>query len=151
MNTLTVFYDPRCGLCAAFRDWLEQQPKRLPVEFLGFRSTEAERRFPGLLEHGADREVIVLADDGRWWQGAGAWLTCLWATIGYHEWSYRLATPLLRPLVRKAVHLVSANRLTLSRLMGMETDEALAAEIRSLPEPTCADGDACGLANPTNP
>ena len=106
-----------------------------------------------LLERDVAVKVLAehLADDGRWWQGAGAWLTCLWATIGYHEWSYRLATPLLRPLVRKAVHLVSANRLTLSRLMGLETDEALAAEIRSLPEPACADGDACGPANPTNP
>lgn len=151
MNTLTVFYDPHCGLCARFREWLERQPKRLPVEFLGYASEEAGRRFPGLMEHGADREVIVLADDGRWWQGAGAWLTCLWATIGYHDWSYRLATPLLQPLVRKAVHLVSENRLTLSRLVGLETDESVAETIRSLPEPACADGDACGLPNPMNP
>lgn len=149
MNTLTIFYDPHCGLCARFRAWLESQPKRVAVEFLGYDSAEAAARFPGLLDKGADREVVVLADDGRWWQGAGAWLTCLWATIGYHDWSYRLASPALQPLVRKAVHLISENRLSFSRLVGLKADDTLAETLRAMPEATCADG-ACGF-NPTQP
>lgn len=144
MNTLTIFYDPHCGLCARFRVWLESQPKRVPVEFLGYDSAEAAARFPGLLEHGADREVVVLADDGRWWQGAGAWLTCLWATVAYHDWSYRLAAPALQPLVRKVVHLISENRLSLSRLAKLRTDENLADSLHALTEADCADG-FCGL------
>lgn len=148
MNTLTIFYDPHCGLCAGFRVWLEGQPKRVLVEFLGYDSAEAAQRFPGLLEHGADREVVVLADDGRWWQGAAAWLTCLWATIAWHEWSYRLASPALQPMVRKAVHLISENRLSLSRLVGLKADDALAQELRALSEATCAEG-TCQL-NPSN-
>jgi predicted DCC family thiol-disulfide oxidoreductase YuxK len=142
MNTLTIFYDPHCGLCAGFRAWLEGQPKRVPVEFLGYDTVEAAARFPGLLERGADREVVVLADDGRWWQGTGAWLTCLWATFAYHDWSYRLASPVLQPLVRKAVHLISENRLSLSRLFSLKADAALAESLRSLPEAECADA-AC--------
>lgn len=137
MKTLTIFYDPRCGLCAKFRAWLEVQPKRVGVEFLGYDSAEAKQRFPGLLDLGADREVVVLADDGRWWQGSAAWLTCLWTTIQYYDWSFRLAAPVFQPLVKKAVHLLSENRLTLSRLMRLRNDSELATAIQSLPEAGC--------------
>ena len=140
MKTLTIFYDPHCGLCTRFRAWLEAQPKRVGVEFLGFESAEAEERFPGLSEMGADREVVVLADDGRWWQGSAAWLTCLWATIQYYEWSFRLAAPVFQPFVKKAVQLLSENRLTLSRLMRLGNDAELATAIQSLPAAGCADG-----------
>ena len=144
MKTLTVFYDPRCGLCARFKAWLVAEPTRVRVEFLAYDSEEAAQRFPGLLNLGADRNVVVLADDGRWWQGTAAWLTCLWATHQYRDWSYRLATPVLQPFVRKAVHLLSENRLTLSRLMNLKGDEALAAAIGSMPEKGCQTG-VCGL------
>lgn len=140
MKTLTIFYDPRCGLCAAFRVWLEAQPKRVAVEFLAYDSAEAAVRFPGLEEMGADRDVVVLADDGRWWQGSAAWLTCLWATVSYYEWSFRLAAPVFQPLVRRAVHLLSENRLTLSRIMNLKTDTALASALHSIPDARCTDG-----------
>lgn len=137
MKSLTIFHDPRCGLCTGFRKWLEAQPKRVAVEFMDFRSAEAASRFPGLLDLGADRDVVVLADDGRWWQGTAAWLTCLWVTHPYREWAFRLASPALQPFVRKAVHLLSENRLTLSRLLKLQTDEALANALESLPGAGC--------------
>ncbi|MES2919918.1 MAG: DCC1-like thiol-disulfide oxidoreductase family protein [Verrucomicrobiota bacterium] len=137
MKTLTIFYDPHCGLCARFRVWLEAQPKRVGVEFLAFDSAEASERFPGLLGLGADREVVVLADDGRWWQGSAAWLTCLWTTIQYYDWAFRLAAPVFQPFVKKAVHLLSENRLTLSRLMRLRNDAELATAIQAFPEARC--------------
>lgn len=140
MKTLTIFYDPRCGLCAKFRVWLEAQPKQVVVEFLGYDTPEALRRFPSLLEIGADREVVVLADDGRWWQGSAAWVTCLWATARYRHWAFHLADPVFQPFVKKAVHLLSENRLTLSRLLKLRTDSELADTFHSIPEPVCADG-----------
>lgn len=140
MKTLTIFYDPRCGLCAGFRTWLDAQPKRVRVEFLACDSAEATARFPGLPEMGADRDVVVLADDGRWWQGDPAWLTCLWTTVHYRDWSFRLAEPVFRPLVKKAVHLISENRLTISRLMKLPADGELADAIRAIPEPECQTG-----------
>ncbi len=142
MKTLTIFYDPRCGLCTKFRAWLEAQPKRVGVEFLAYDSEEANVRFPGLVEMGADREVVVLADDGRWWQGGAAWLTCLWATARYYEWSFRLAAPVFQPLVKKAVHLISENRLTLSSLMNLKTDSELADALSGMAGASCEDG-AC--------
>ena len=137
MKTLTIFYDPRCGLCAKFRAWLEAQPKRVGVEFLAYDSAEAKQRFPGLAEIGADREVVVLADDGRWWQGSAAWLTCLWTTVHYYDWSFRLVAPVFQPLVKKVVHLLSENRLTFSRLMRLRGDVELATAIHSLPAAGC--------------
>lgn len=140
MKTLTIFYDPHCGLCARFRLWLEAQPKRVNVEFLGYDSAEAAQRFPGLLNLGADKEIVVLADDGRWWQGPAAWITCLWATFEYQAWAFRFAAPIFQPLVKKAVHLLSENRLTISRLMSLKADQQLAAAIGSIPDAKCEDG-----------
>ena len=142
MTTLTIFYDPRCGLCAKFRAWLEAQPKRVGVEFVAYDSAEATARFPGLGEMGADREVVVMADDGRWWQGGAAWLTCLWTTARYYEWSFRLAAPVFQPLVKKAVHLLSESRLNLSSLMKLKTDAELADTLCAIAGAPCEDG-AC--------
>ena len=140
MKTLTIFYDPHCGLCAKFRLWLEAQPRWVAVEFLSYDSAAAAERFPGLLAKGADRDVVVLADDGRWWQGTAAWLTCLWTTCEYRAWSFRLAAPVFQPLVKKAVHLLSENRFTISRLFKVREDSQLAAALDSIPQPVCGDG-----------
>ena len=150
MKTLTIFHDPRCGLCARFRLWLEGQPTRVRVEFLAYDSEEAGRRFPGLAALGAGQDVVVLADDGRWWQGASAWITCLWATVAYHEWAFRLATPALLPWVGKIVHALSENRLTISRLLRLRTEESLADAIRSLPASECGSG-FCPIPSNPNP
>ena len=147
MKALTILYDSRCGLCSRFRIWMEGQPVRARVEFLAYDSAEALRRFPALPEAGADRELVVLADDGRWWQGGAAWVMCLWVTQGYHEWAYRLSSPALLPFVRKVVRLISENRMGLSRLLGLRGDVELLAGIRSLSEPVCADGN-CAVTHP---
>lgn len=149
MKTLTIFYDPHCGLCCKFRAWLEQEPTRVRVDFLAHDSEEAARRFPGLAEQGADRDVVVLADDGRWWQGSPAWITCLWATRAHQAWAFRLATPTLMPLVKKAVHLLSENRLSLSRMLNLRADSSLAAAIVSQPDAACPDG-SCAISQPDN-
>lgn len=140
MKTLTIFHDPRCGLCVKFRAWLEVQPKRVAVEFLDFDSREAKERFPLLEGMDAGRDLVVMADDGNWWQGTPAWLTCLWTTSQYRDWSFRLASPVFQPFVKKAVHLLSENRLTLSRMMKLKGDTELASAIHSLPEAKCQNG-----------
>lgn len=97
MRTLTIFHDPRCGMCSKFSLWLTAQPRWVEVEFFDWASDDATRRLPGIREMYAGKDVVVLADDGAWWQGDAAWLTCLWATREYRPWSYRLASPALRP------------------------------------------------------
>ena len=130
-------FDARCGLCVKFRGWMEMQPKWVAVEFLPYDSVAAAERFPGLVSIGADRDVVVLANDGRWWQGTGAWLVCLWATREYRVWSYRLAAPGLQSLVKKAVNLLSDNRISISRILRLRGDQQLAAALDSIPSPIC--------------
>ena len=147
MKTLTIFHDPRCGLCAAFKEWLNRQPKYVETRFIPYNAPAAAKLFPGLQEMGAGKDVVVLADDGSWWQGEAAWLTCLWITRDYRPWSYRFRSPLLQPLVRRAIHLLSENRLTISRLLHLRQDEELADAIHSLPETHCQTG-TCNFESP---
>lgn len=144
MNSLTIFYDPRCGLCSRFRTWLESQARWIALEFIDYASLEAEKRLPGITAMKADQEIVVLSDQGHWWQGDAAWLTCLWTTKQYRSWSHRLATPAFRPILRKMVHLLSENRLTLSRFLRLSSDAELIDSINSEPAPSCPDG-SCQL------
>ena len=144
MKQLTVFYDARCGICCRFRTWLEAQPKRAAVAFVDYQSAEAERLLPGIRGMGADREVVVMADDGRWWQGPAAWLTCLWVTRDHAVWAHRLASPALHPLVRKVALLITENRLTLSRLLHLRANAELSQALEEIPEPDCGT-DGCRI------
>ncbi|MEP4079186.1 thiol-disulfide oxidoreductase DCC family protein [Haloferula sp.] len=146
MKALTIFYDPACGVCSRFREWLERQPMWIPAEFIGYQTPEAEQRFPGIGRVKADKECVVLAEDGRWWQGADAWIVCLWATREFRLWSNRLAGPVFRPVLGNVVHLISSNRLTLSRLMRLKSDADLAGELKRH-EPEC-DGGQCAMQPP---
>ncbi|MGB6219918.1 thiol-disulfide oxidoreductase DCC family protein [Haloferula sp.] len=143
MRTLTIFYDPSCGLCCQFREWLERQALWVATEFIGFQTPEAADRFPQILEVGAAKNCVVLADDGRWWQGADAWIVCLWATREFRLWSHRLAGPVFKPVLGSVVHLISGNRLTLSKLMRLKSDAALVEELKRH-QPEC-EGGGCAL------
>jgi predicted DCC family thiol-disulfide oxidoreductase YuxK len=127
MNTLTIFYDAHCGICSRFRKWMENQPAYVHLQFLPYDSAEARTRCPGIERMNADQEIIVMGDDGCLWQGASAWVICLWALPEYREWSARLASPSLMGMARKIVHWISSNRIGLSRLMCFKSDEELAA------------------------
>jgi predicted DCC family thiol-disulfide oxidoreductase YuxK len=93
---LTVLYDETCAVCLRSRDWLLSQPCRLPVELVPAGSAMARRRYGELPWLG--QELIVADDLGNVWVGPAAFLTCLWATVRYRAWSYRLAGPALAPL-----------------------------------------------------
>ncbi len=137
MNSLTVFHDPACGLCRRFRNWLESQALWLPVEFIGFDTAEARNRFPEIASLDAGRECVVLADDGRWWQGPDAWLVCLWTTRAHRVLSHHLAAPLFRPWLERIVHGISSNRLRISWLLGWPSERALEEELGPI---DCRDG-----------
>ena len=125
MTTLTLFYDARCGLCSSVRRWLSAQPAYVRLEFIPYDSPQARQRCPMIDQLHADQEIIVLSDEGYLWQGAGAWVMCLWALRDFREWSQRLASPPMQAIARKVVHLISANRLTLSSLLRLRGDQAL--------------------------
>ncbi|MCP5556961.1 MAG: DUF393 domain-containing protein [Verrucomicrobiaceae bacterium] len=138
MQTLTVFYDARCGLCSRFRRWMQAQPSYVTLEFVPYDSALAKERCPQIGNLRADEEIVVMSDEGSLWQGAAAWVTCLWALCEYREWSARLAHPTMQAMARRVVHWVSGNRIRLSGLMRLTPDEIRKeAHVGS-----CADG-AC--------
>lgn len=141
MTTLTIFYDARCGVCSRFRRWMLEQPAYVRLNFVPYDSPQARQLCPDLPNLRADQEIVVMGDDGSLWQGAAAWVTCLWALRDYREWSLRLATPAMLGLARKVVHWISSNRISLSNLLRLKGDDALLAEVR---ETACENG-ACAL------
>ena len=110
MTRLTVFYDARCGLCCAVRDWLARQPTLVPLVC----QPKSE----------AGTDLVVQADSGEIWSGDDAWLMVLWALTNYRAWSYRLADPLVRPAARRLFASLSAYRGAISCSL------ALPAEVR---------------------
>lgn len=139
MTTLTVFYDAHCGLCSQFRKWMLGQAAYVRLEFLPFDSPGALARCPALPHLGADREIVVMSDDGSLWQGASAWVTCLWALREYREWSLRLASPGLLGMAKRVVCWISSHRISLSHLLRLRGDDDLRA---SAGEALC-DSGAC--------
>ncbi len=105
---LTVLYDESCAVCRRCRDWLLTQPCFVEVELAPAGSPEARARFGEVSWVG--KELVAVDDAGRVWVGPAAFLTCLWATVRYRPWAYRLAGPRLAPLAERFFHLVTKRR-----------------------------------------
>lgn len=105
---LTILYDDGCAICIRCRDWMLDQPSFVPLEFLACSSPEARRHWGHVPAVG--RDLVVIADDGRVWIGAAAFIVCLWALVEWREWSYRLSGPSLAPLAKRFFHAVSRRR-----------------------------------------
>ncbi len=118
MATLTLLYDPNCGLCRRVHEWLESQPKLVALRLVPVKSEEARKRFPQLDYEPTANDLTVISDEGAVYFGSKAWLMVLWALCRYREWSYRLASPELLPTVRRVVSLISEHRYQISRAAG---------------------------------
>jgi predicted DCC family thiol-disulfide oxidoreductase YuxK len=105
VTRLTLYYDGRCGLCCALRDWIGRQRQLVPVDC----RPKAD----------AQEELVVVADSGDVWSGDAAWLMVLWALADYRRWSYRLATPALLPMARAVFAQISEYRGAISCGLGL--------------------------------
>lgn len=124
VRRLTVLYDAQCGLCRRVRAWLASRPAYVALEFLPAGTSEARERFPGLDVEATLRELHVVADDGRVWSGARAWVLCLWALRETRELSLSLSGPLRMALAQRMVARLSERRYTLSEVLRWEAPEA---------------------------
>lgn len=117
---LTVLYDPDCPLCVRCWKWFAAQPKIVPVSFVPQGTADAGQRFPALHvgPNQSVEELIVVSRDGKVYRNDSAWIMCLYALREYRPLAFRLSHPALRPLARRAYHVVSNNRLWLSRWFG---------------------------------
>ena len=119
MTSLTVLYDPDCGLCRRAHGWLAQQPKLVELIFVAVKSEQALHQFPELNHALTAQDLTVISDEGAVYFGPKAWLMVLWALCQYRDWSYRLSSPELLPTTRRVVSLISQNRYQISRAAGM--------------------------------
>ena len=126
---IAVFYDQECNLCRTCRRWLMSQDKFFPMEFMAYQSRRALKVCPQLMELNPDKEIVVMADNGQIYQGGSAWIMCLYALRRYRELSFKLAHPMLLPLAKKMCHVVSNNRLRLSKFFPCASREELAREL----------------------
>ncbi|MCA9592328.1 MAG: DUF393 domain-containing protein [Myxococcales bacterium] len=131
MARFTVLYDEGCELCQRCRAFLEVEPAYVELTLLAAGSDEARLRFGTLPWLG--QELVVVAEDGRVWAGAAAFLVCLWALRDYREWSYRLSGPALAPLAERFFRVLSAERRRIGALFDHRP---------------CA-ADHCGVAPPS--
>ena len=138
ITRLYVLYDASCGLCSRVREWTEQQPQFVTLEFIPAGSRRAAQMFPGLQREGVKpAELLVIDNDGGIYHEGDAWLMCLWALAEYREWSARLSGPMLLPLARQAFALLSQGRSSLSAMLGYMSDEELAGALQGTPEIHC--------------
>ena len=114
MHRLYMIYDERSTLCRWVRAWARDQPAFVELVFVPSGSREAERRFPGLPKLDANEDMVAVSDEGHVFRGDSAWIICFYALEEYREWSYRLATPGMRPMARKAFKMLSKTRVNVS-------------------------------------
>jgi predicted DCC family thiol-disulfide oxidoreductase YuxK len=115
---LVVLYDENCAMCRRARDWLLAQPTLIQLVLVPAGSRAARDRYGTLPWLG--QELIVVDDQGRAWVGPAAFLTCLWATVRYRAWAYRLSGPRLAPLAERFFKLVSKRRDRWSAWLGRD-------------------------------
>ncbi len=146
MKKLYILYDAECAVCRRCLGWLERQPAFVALAFIALQSPEIGSRFPGIGNLHPEKELIVISDAGDVWQGASAWVMCLWALREYREWSQRLAHPALLPLARRACAIISENRRQMSRWLFHSSvgPEELQRRLNILPHPACL-SESCSL------
>ena len=119
MRTLTVLYDPDCGLCRRAHDWVAAQSKIVELVFVPCASDEARKRYPQLNHELTKKDLTVIGDEGAVYFGPKAWLMLLWALCSYRDWAYRLSSPELLPTTRRVVSVISQNRYQIGRAAGL--------------------------------
>jgi predicted DCC family thiol-disulfide oxidoreductase YuxK len=120
---LTVLYDGRCALCRRSQDWLESQPKFVPLEYVAAGSQEARRRFPDLDHDNTLVDLTVVGPNGEVYHAAKAWIMCLWALRKYRGTALRLATPELMPTAKRVITWVSRNRFRIGQAEAWKTGD----------------------------
>lgn len=108
VQRLTVLYDERCAFCRRCRDWLLTQPCFVEMDLVAAGSPMARDQFGSLPWLG--QELLVADQTGRVWVGPAAFLVCLWATVRYRAWAYRLTGPTLAPMATRFFMHISKRR-----------------------------------------
>lgn len=136
-----AYYDGECAMCTSFAEWGRKQKHTNRIDFLAYQSNEAVVRFPELFEYEPAKVMIVRTSAGDVYQGAEAWLWCLWSCTKYRKVAQRFTHPLLLAQTEKFCQLLAANRLTVSKLFFGKKSEEIAQELKAAQSIEC--GDSC--------
>ncbi|HSA53719.1 MAG TPA: DCC1-like thiol-disulfide oxidoreductase family protein [Yinghuangia sp.] len=112
VRRITVLYDADCPLCTAVSGRLARRPKLVAIDLIPAGSARARNRYPDLDHERTLREITVVGDSGQVYEGAYAWVVCLWALRGYRRTAERLSTPAGLAVAKAAV--VAAARVRAS-------------------------------------
>lgn len=140
MKRMDVLFDGQCAFCRRCAAWLQGQKQFVELSCIARQSITAQVRYANLLSTAGKDDLLVVADSGAVYRGESAYLMCLWALKAYRPWAARLASPLLRPLVREFFRMLSRHRGRLSTWWAMADER----EIRARLAPSArACGDRC--------
>lgn len=140
MNSITIFYDERCGFCRFCRAWLEAQPKYVAMRFVPRDAEEVGRRWPAVAALQDADEMLVLDDRGGLYRGEKAYIVVLYALREWRSLSLRLAQPMWRGLARRAFRMAARNRYRLSLFA---SHEALLDRVKREGEEVVAASGVC--------
>lgn len=118
---LAVVYDDDCELCRRCSTWLRFQITYVPLDLVPVSAARQDPRYAGVPWLGA--ELVVIDGRGRIWVGAAAFIVCLWATVDWREWSYRISGPAFAPLAERFFHAISSHRGRINAFLGPTVDD----------------------------
>jgi len=130
---ITVYYDGHCGMCCSFQEWIYRQERLAPIRFIPYQSLGTEAAPPRIRGLDPGREMVVHTREDLLYQGAEAWVICLYALTEYRGWALRLSSPTLLPLAKKVCTHLATNRRRLSKIFFRKKDAEVARELHKMP------------------
>lgn len=94
-QTLTLFYDSYCPLCAAEMDQLRRFDEQGRLRFEDIHADDFSARYPTVDPVAADRVLHAQYDDGQMIYGLDVTHQA-WALVGRHRWLAVLRWPIIR-------------------------------------------------------
>jgi len=95
MQTLTLFYDSYCPLCATEMDQLRELDKQQRLRFEDIHAADFAERYPDIDPQAADRILHARYADGRMIYGLDVTHQA-WKLVGKHRWIAILRWPVIR-------------------------------------------------------
>jgi len=139
---MEVYYDGRCGACCTFVDWLVRRKRAFEVECVPYQADEVGERFPEIWDYDPARQLVVRVkgggekadteDHAQIYQGAEAWVWCLWSCAGYGMLAKILNCKLMLPMGKKCCYFISKYRLKISKVFFGKRSKQLADELHDV-------------------
>jgi predicted DCC family thiol-disulfide oxidoreductase YuxK len=130
VKRLYVLYDGACGVCCRAVARLAWEPAYIELRFAPAGSAAVQEKFGEALA-GETRQVVVVADTGEVYRGASAWIMVLYALRRWRPLAMRLATPMWRPWVERAIDFIGRHRYQMSLLCGGGAHVAVLRGVRA--------------------